>query len=280
MIDTHLHFWDLATYAHTRWMADKPILMRTYLPPDVKAEFDACGVVSGVIVEAGKDDHALNLWWLKLAEEHEYIGAAVLGVALEHPQLATWLEEYSRSRYFVGLRANPMGAPTTWRSNSATQAGLAELARRDLSLDLLLGYSAFEAVGELAAAHPTLRIILDHCANPPMREGKLREWAAALAPLASLHNIHIKYSSLLLYAAPDFEEARLRGVTDYLFDQFGVGRMIWGSNWPVELLGGSYRAAWEAMSACAALLTPEERRGLFLDNAAAFYRVTLPPAAA
>jgi L-fuconolactonase len=275
MIDTHLHFWDLATYQHQDWLKGKPVLERTVLPPDVKPEFDRCGVTSGVIIEAGKDDHALNLWWLELAEQYDYIGAAVLGCSLEHPELVAWLDEYGQSRYFVGLRSNPTGAPEGWGDNAATQRGLAELARRDLSLDLLVGYSAFAAVAEIAARYPNLRIILDHCAHPPLREGNLREWAEALEPLVAYPNIHIKYSSLLLYSYPDSEEARLRGVTDFLFARFGIERMMWGSNWPVELLGGSYWDALTAMRMCAEPLTGEERQAIYLDNAKAFYRVKL-----
>jgi L-fuconolactonase len=273
MIDTHLHFWDEAHGGRKAWMQDKPVLLRDYLPPDVEPLFAANGVRQGVIVEAGRDDHALNLWWLALAEQYDYIGAAVLGVTLEHPNLVTWLDEYARSPYFVGLRANPVGEPATWQHHQATQFGLAELARRDLSLDLLVRYPAFDGVGQLAADHPTLRIILDHCAHPPLREGDLRAWAAALEPLAALPNIHIKYSSLLLAASPDSEEARLRGVTEFLFHHFGVARMMWGSNWPVELLGGSYAEALHLLRACAEPLSGAEAAQLFHDNGARFYRV-------
>ena len=276
MIDTHLHFWGLDTYQHQGWLKGKPVLERNCLPPDLKPEFDACGVTSGVIIEAGMNDHALNLWWLELAERYDYIGAAVLGCSLEHPNLTAWLDEYGQSPYFVGLRANPTGAPESWRGNAPTHHGLSELARRDLSLDLLVGYEAFAAVAEIAAQYPSLRIILDHCAHPPLRDGDLRAWATALEPLVAYPNIHIKYSSLLLYSYPDSEEPRLRGVTDFLFARFGIERMMWGSNWPVELLGGSYWDALTAMRACAEPLLGEERKALFYDNAKRFYRVKTP----
>jgi L-fuconolactonase len=263
----------LDTYNHQHWFKDKPLLQRSWLPPDLKPEFDACGVRSGVIVEAGKDDHPLNLWWLSLAEQYSYIGAAVLGCTLEHPQLEAWLDEYGESRYFVGLRSTPAGAPEGWMENAATQRALAEMARRNLSLDLLVGYPAFAAVGEIAAKYPTLRIILNHCAHPPLRDGDLAAWASALEPLVAYPNIHIKYSSLLLYSYPNSEEPVLRGVTDLLFARFGIERMMWGSNWPVELLGGSYWDALTAMRACAEPLSGEERQALFYGNAKRFYRV-------
>jgi L-fuconolactonase len=273
IVDTHLHFWDLTSYDRTDWLRGKPVLERSYLPEDLAPEFAACGVDRGVLVEAARDSPALNRWWLALAEQSPLIGAAVLGCCLEQPDLIAWLDEYGRSRYFVGVRTTPAGAPDTWAGNPATQAGLAELERRELSLDLLVPYTALAAVDELAAAHSELRIILDHCANPPLREGKLGEWAAALRPLAARPNVHVKYSSLLLYSYPDSQEARLRPVTDFLFERFGVARMLWGSNWPVELLGGSYAAALDTMRACAEPLSAAERVALFGVNAARFYRV-------
>ncbi len=280
MIDTHLHFWDLANYTRTGWLEGKPTLQRSFLPDDLAPEFAAHGVAAGVIVEAARDDHDLNLWWLDLADKSPIVGAVVVGCSLEQPDLRAWFDAYAASPYFVGVRTTPAGEPAAWSSNPATQAGLALLAERDLSLDLLVGYAAFAAVGEIAAMHPTLRIILNHCAHPPIREGEFDAWAAALRPLAAYPNIHIKYSSLLLYSYPDSREERLHPFTDFLFEHFGVSRMMWGSNWPVELLGGSYGEALATMQRCAEPLSPDERTALFGGNAAAFYRFQFPPSSA
>lgn len=278
IIDTHLHFWDLTTYLDESrsWLRNHPHLLRNFLPADLAPEFAACGVDSGVIVEAARDSHELNLWWLDLAAHYDHIGAVVGGCALEQENLADWFDEYSASPYFVGVRTTPAGPATQWWENPATQRGLRELSRRDLSLDLLVGYEAFPAVGQIAAHHPNLRIILDHCAHPPFRDGKLDEWQIALRPLAAYPNIHIKYSSFLLYTHPDSSVERLTPLAHFLLETFGVERMMWGSNWPVELVGGSYAEAFALMQACAEPLSESERAALYGGNAARFYRVKPP----
>jgi L-fuconolactonase len=275
IVDTHLHFWDLATYHRTGWMRDRTLLLQNYLPPDLKPEFDTCGVDYGIIVEAARDSHSLNLWWLSLAEKYPYIGAVVGGCALEQGNLAEWFDAYAESPYFVGVRTIPAGPAEQWSENPETARGLRELTRRGWSLDLLVGYETYPAVGELARAHPDLPIILDHCAHPPIREKRLDAWQDALAPLAAYPNIHIKYSSLLLYSYPDTDVEQLRPLTNFLFERFGVERMMWGSNWPVELLGGTYTQAFAVMQTCAEHLSAAERAQLFGGNAARFYRVVL-----
>ena len=279
VIDTHLHFWDLVTYetASRSWLASNPAIHRNFLPPDLKPHFDACGIDSGVIIEAARDSHRLNRWWLSLAEQYEYIGAVVVGCRLEQDDLADWFDDYSASPYFVGVRTTPAGPSDQWWENPATQRGLQELVRRDLSLDLLVGYESYPAVAQIAGHYPHLRIILDHCAHPPLREGNLEEWRTALTPLADYPNIHIKYSSFLLYSYPDSAVERLRPLADFLRTTFGLERMMWGSNWPVELLGGSYETALATMQAGIEPLSAEERAALFGGNAARFYRVNRLP---
>lgn len=275
VVDTHLHFWDMATYhAHSDWMRDTPAIFRSFLPEDVKLHFDACGVHRGVIIEAARTSHQLNLWWLALAERYSYVGAVVAGCFLEQADLASWFDEYAHSPYFVGIRTALAGPPEDWATNPDTARGLNELVRRDLSLDLLITHEAFEAARQVAAKHPSLRLIIDHCGGPPLREGQLDVWRKQFAPLAGQTNIHVKYSSLLYYAEPDTSVERIRPVAEFLLETFGPGRLIWGSNWPVELLGGTYEQSFNTTrAALQPLTTAEERVAIYGGNAAQFYRV-------
>lgn len=276
VIETHVHFWDLANYrGHDEWLRDFPSLDRNFLPPDLKPHMDACGVDKAVIIEAARTSHALNLWLLELAEKYDYVGAVVAGCLLDQPDFETWLSDYRRSRYFCGIRTAPVGAPADWSSNPVTQQSLALLARHDLSLDLLVGFESFAAVGDVAAKHPSLRIIIDHCGSPPIAEGKLDAWRENLAALAAFPNVVVKYSSLLFYARPETTIARTRPVAEFLVEHFGPNRLLWGSNWPVELLGGSYEEAFKLMrTSIASLVSPAELAAIYGGNAAAFYHVS------
>jgi predicted TIM-barrel fold metal-dependent hydrolase len=142
IIDTAVHLWDARTYHRMRgdWLDRRPELKRSWLPADLEGELASCGVRQAVIIEAARDRHELNLWWLELAQLHAFLGPVVAGSKLEQPDLVAWLDAYSRSEHFAGIRTMPAGAPSEWGENPVTARGLAELARRDLCLELLVGW--------------------------------------------------------------------------------------------------------------------------------------------
>ncbi len=242
----------------------------------MQPHFEACGVHSGIIVEAGRDSHALNLWLLQLAHDYDYIGAVVAGCWVDNAKIAGWLDEYMESRYFVGVRTHPPGNPESWMQNKAVHHLLNQLMHRNLSLDLFVTHDMFSGVTQLAAHYSDLPIIINHCANPPFRDGDLAAWKANLEPLKTYPNIYIKYSSTLfdLYPkSPGRFIERLRPVTDFLLDCFGVARMLWGSNWPVEMRGGSYEELFHNMRSLASDLSQPEQALLYGGNAGRVYRI-------
>lgn len=278
VVDTHVHLWDARTYhrLHGDWLDARPELKRSWLPADLERELAACGVERAVIVEAARDSHSLNRWWLKQAEAYGFLGPVVAGCRLEQPDLARWLDDYSASPHLAGVRCLPAGRPHQWTENPATLRGLAELAGRGLCLELLVEWPAFPAVGRLAARFPGLPIILDHCGAPPFPEGPeaLDAWAAGLRELAARENVTVKYASLLLYADPQRDSGQLCAKATFLLDLFGPDRLMWGSNWPVELRYGSYLETFQFMRACAGSLTLREQRALFGGTAVRVYGIS------
>ena len=64
VIDTHVHFWELAGYGgYDGWFAGREYLRRDYLPHHLRPELAAVGAEGAVIVGAAPDSHRHNLEW-------------------------------------------------------------------------------------------------------------------------------------------------------------------------------------------------------------------------
>jgi L-fuconolactonase len=88
-----------------------------------------------------------------------------------------------------------------------------------------------------------LRIVIDHGAKPPIASGGIESWRSGIAALAELPQVHCKLSGLLTEAGDRRGDSALRPYVDHLVASFGANRLMWGSDWPVLTLAGSY-AAW------------------------------------
>ena len=273
-IDTHVHFWEITDYQpFSGWFGEKTFLERDYLPNDLAPHLKKAGVEQALIVGAAPDAHAHNLWCGALVEEHDTVAGLVGSYSLEHKNLPNWLDDFADKPWFVGIRAHPAASPEDWATDSKAVAGIAELKRRGLTLDMLLDHTLLPAVVPLAAKHPDLPIVINHCGLPPFREGDLSVWAKNITGLAALRNVFVKYSSFFLHCYPNCNQERLEQTADVLFESFGTERLLWGSNWPPELVGGTYQAAFDMMLACADGLSNSEYNRVFRENARAVYKL-------
>ena len=51
---------------------------------------------------------------------------------------------------------------------------------------------------------------------------------------------------------------------------------MWGSDWPLTVLTGGYRAAWETMSSLVSELSPGEQAAILAGTATEVYRLGAP----
>ena len=101
-------------------------------------------------------------------------------------------------------------------------------------------------------------------------------WRTGIARLARQPNVVVKVSG---YDAVDPSWAR-PGYADYvltLLDAFGVDRVLFGSNFPVDRRTISYRDLVDATLSVTQQLTADERDRFFCRNTARVYRINIPP---
>ena len=127
----------------------------------------------------------------------------------------------------------------------------------------------------LAEGLPSLTLIVDHLAKPPIRERGWGPWCDLVAAAASAPNVTAKVSGLNTAADPrSWTTADLQPYVDHAVAFFGADRLLLGSDWPFALLGASsYRHVWTATAATIAGLTGPERAAILGGTAARIYHL-------
>ncbi|WP_246469626.1 amidohydrolase family protein [Cohnella nanjingensis] len=125
----------------------------------------------------------------------------------------------------------------------------------------------------LSEKFPNLRIVIDHLAKPPFGSDGWEEWARQLKQAAENPNVFAKLSGLNTAAGNGWSAEVLRPCIAYAMDVFGAERLMFGSDWPVAILNGSYDEVWEETHLALSEFAASERAAVFGGTAARFYRI-------
>ena len=276
MIDAHQHFWDPAR-ADYPWMEAPELapIRRAFGPADLAPLLRANGIDASILVQCRSS--------IEETEEFLRVAAAtpfVIGVV-------GWadLTDGAVDETLARLRGLPGGdrlvgirhqvhdeSDPDWLLREDVQRGLAAVFAQGLTYDLLVRTRELPAAVATAQAFPQGRFVLDHAAKPPISEGFSREWADLVAALAASSNVWCKVSGLATEATwDDWDAERLLPFVAHVAQCFGEDRLIFGSDWPVCLLAGSYGAIKGALDECLTKLGPQVRDKAFGTNARRAY---------
>lgn len=244
VIDTHIHLYDTTRPEGLPWPPESDkVLYRPVLPKDFDAVAAENGIAATVIVEASKwvPD---NQWVLDLVKHdpQRYIGL-VGSLEIGTPDFAKHLRELSKDPRYVGIRMRERPGKEAF-FNDAVWRDLHLLADMNQTLDVLMFNFSLEDVAMVAKRIPKLKILINHVAGAEI-EGKPADskWTEGVKKAAAHKNVFCKISGLFQQShrqpSPtnvDFYQSTL----DVLTEQFGEDRLIYGSNWPVTMRGGTY----------------------------------------
>ncbi|MTD13379.1 amidohydrolase family protein [Nakamurella sp. YIM 132087] len=275
VIDSHHHVWDLAARDQP-WTADLPLLRRTYHYSDLAPALDVNGVTGTVLVQTVPDpDETPEM--LAAAAANPRIAGVVGWVDLTAPDVSHRLDalrEAPGAEKLVGIRHLVSNEPDPeWLCRPDVRRGLQAVADAGLVYDLLVWHHQLPAVVETVQAMEDLRFVLDHGGKPAIREGLQEPWAGHIAAIAATERCAAKLSGLAVEAAPGWTADDLRPWTDHLLDAFGPSRTMYGSDWPVCLLAGTYQDMWNATALALASLSAGERSAVLGTVAHDWYQI-------
>ena len=273
IIDTHTHFYDPSRPQGVPWpRSDDKLLYRSVLPADCKALAVGEGVTGTVVVEASSwlED---NQWILDLAAEDPFIVGLVGNIALGRAEFAGELARFASHPLFCGIRC---GGRAIEQRNAQTLRDLELLAKHNLQLDVLIGADQWAGLLTIAQQLPELRIVINHIGSMPVTGESLDPaWLERYQQAAAHLNLNMKISGFLensvIRPAPtslDF----YRPTFDALWAGFGMQRLIYGSNWPVCEIAGSYATCINLVKAYFSEKGEEATACYFWKNALRVYR--------
>lgn len=274
-IDAHQHYWNPSRGDYGWLTPAMPALYRTFGPDDLAPLRARCGVTRTVVVQAAPTVEETR-YLLALARDDASIAGVVGWVPLDDPRAPDLIAELARDPKFRGVRPMLQDLPDDdWIASAGTSRAVEALIAHDLAFDALIFTRHANALETFLARHPALRVVIDHGAKPPIRDGKAgwSAWADAVTRLARFPQVCCKLSGLATEAAPGWTDTTLRPWIEHLLAAFGARRLMWGSDWPVLNLAGDYDGWHACAQRLTAPLAQAERDALFGGNAAAFYRL-------
>jgi L-fuconolactonase len=282
IIDSHHHVWDLALRDQP-WITGERMapIRRTFTLDDLRPSAEAAGVGATVLVQTVAVA-AETPEMLALAAADPLVAGVVGWTDLTSPAIADELARLAQlpgGDRLVSIRHIVQSEPDPdWLCRPDVIRGLRAVEAAGLRYDLVIRPVHLPAAIAAADAVPGLALVLDHAAKPPLTgadPADLAPWTAGLRALAARPNTVCKLSGLVTEATPGAPDAVFQPVADVLLTAFGPDRLLFGSDWPVCLLGRDYAGVMTLARALVAKLSAAEQTAVFESNAARVYQLAL-----
>jgi L-fuconolactonase len=271
-IDAHQHFWDLARF-HYPWMPPAPNpLRRDFLPQHLQPILARNKFDGAVLVQATTDAGEVG-WLLGLAAENPFILGVVGWVDLTDAHVGEVLDRLQGHPAFKGVRHPVHDEPDDrWLLRPDVIRGLRELERRQIPFDLLFRPRHLSLIPELAEHVPDLCMVIDHIAKPDIGSHMWEPWAEDIRRSAEFSQIYVKISGMVTETgSKSWTSQELSPYVRHVLDRFGPDRCMFGSDWPVCLLAGTWKEVLAAFTQAHGPLPQEVRSKILGDTAAKFY---------
>ena len=273
-IDSHQHFWIYDPNQYP-WMTDELSAIRSnHLPEHLQVEFDRLGIDGSVAVQA-RQSLDESRWLLKMADESCLIKGVVGWVDLRSEHVEDQLAEFAEHPKFVGVRHVVQDEPDeNFMLLPEFIRGISKLKSYDLSYDILVFPKQLPAAIKLVKQFPDQSFVLDHIAKPLIKDKEISTWDEHIRELAQFSNLTCKVSGMITEANwTAWKTSDFTPYLDVVFEAFGEDRLMYGSDWPVCKLAGSYRQVYDLTDNYFSQFSPLAKEKFFGGVASEFYRL-------
>jgi L-fuconolactonase len=278
IIDSHIHLLDQKRFGYA-WASDAPALNRDWTPDDLAASAKPYEIEGFVFVEVDVDmpqylDEAE--WVERLSKRDRRVLGAVAclpmerGAAIE-PEMA----RIAKLGVIRGVRRLIQNQPDPeFVLKSGFLEAIRLLPKYNLSFDVCIFHPQLPNTLKMMRLCPEVAFVLDHIGKPGVKAGLTEPWRTQIRETAALPNVVCKLSGLTTEADhKSWSRDDLRPYIDHVVECFGSDRILYGGDWPVSELAGSYLQWLATLDWATSGFSKEEKLKLFRDNAVKAYRL-------
>jgi L-fuconolactonase len=273
-IDAHQHFWKFDPVRDAWITEEMGVLRRDFLPQDLVPELAANRMDASIAVQVDQSEEETQ-FLLGLAEQNPRIAGVVGWVNLTAPNIQERLRHYSQFPKLSGFRHIVQGEPDDrYLLREDFLRGIACLREFGFTYDILIYPKQLPASVEFVGKFPEQPFVVDHIAKPLVKEKEIASWSRHMRVLGAVSNVSCKVSGLITegnwrhWRPEDFHP-----YLDVVFEVFGPDRLLFGSDWPVCTLAGTYTQVIGLVEDYVRDRPQSEKDKLFGGNAARFYGI-------
>lgn len=272
-VDSHVHFWK---YDKKRdaWITNRmKILQQDYYPEHIALTLRRNEVDALIAVQADQSELETH-FLVEMSKTHDIIKGVIGWIDLQNENITERLEYFAQYSIIKGWRHILQGENDELMYDKNFRNGLTALQPYNYTYDILIYHYQLKPALDLVNDFPEQKFIIDHCAKPDIKEKKTNEWKALIKTIAQNPNLYCKLSGLFTEAAwKSWSPAEFYPYFDVVFEAFGTDRLVYGSDWPVLLLSGSYVQWKSLLEKYMEDFKEEDKEKVFGKNAIQFYNL-------
>lgn len=272
IIDSHQHFWYYNPQTHG-WIDDSmSVIRRDFLPAHLEEVLKENQVTGTIAVQVDQSISETQ-FLLDLAEDFDFIKGVVGWVDLRSDHLETQLDALAHQYKLVGFRhivqaeQDPM-----FLMQPSFRRGLEIIFERGYTYDILIYPHQLAAALELIDRFPRAPFVIDHLAKPYIKSGYYKGWEIMMREISQYPQVYCKWSGMITEANwYSWTPEDLRKYLEITADCFTADRLMYGSDWPVLNVAGTYQQVLDVILDHVSGWSNQEQSNVMGGNAKKFY---------
>ena len=273
-IDSHQHFWNFHPVKDAWISDDMKVIQQDFMPADLlpllhKNDIDGC-----IAVQADQSEVETH-FLLQLAEENDFIKGVVGWVDFKSENIGERLHYFSQFEKLKGFRHIVQGeSEDDFLLSDDFCNGISQLEKYNFTYDLLILPKHLKYAAEFVKCFPRQNFVIDHLAKPNFKENDFSDWEKGITELALHKNVYCKVSGMVTEADwQHWKAADFNYCLDILVRNFGIDRLMFGSDWPVSLLAASYEQSTAIVKNYFSKFSKQDEHKIWGANAMKFYNL-------